>query len=131
MVVASHIDASWLEEVGCLLEAQRINLGIVLKDALIRVCEAEDRCHTSERRDDAPLIIVGVLELVEDDHGVFSPQQRGDRRARRYDVRDSDGELVEREDTFIGRTALKFRRPIAIELGALDTLLVWIGDTRR
>ena len=60
----------------------------------------------------------------------ITPQQLSDRRTRLYNARDSDGKLVEREDTFVGRATLKFRRPIAIELGALDTLLVWIGDAR-
>ena len=70
------------------------------------------------------------MKLVENDHRVFAAEKVPDRRARLYDRRHRAGELVEREDSFFRGAALEFRRPVAIELSALDAFLVGIGDPR-
>ena len=103
-------------EVGTqVFEALWIHPRVVVEDPLIRIGHEHGLRACGERLDQIPLRIVGVLELVQDNHGVFIGEQGRNRRTASDESGSGCGELTEYVATLITCEAFGFGVPVAAE----------------
>ena len=131
VVVAGQVKARGVEDFDGLLQAGLIDAGDEsLVDPLVGVGEADDGAALGQGLDNAPLIQVGVLELVHDDERVPAAVQAPQRGAALQQGSGDRRELVEHVGPAAGQVP-GLGVPVAVVIGLARVLRVRRQEHRR
>ena len=128
-VIAAEIKLGGIYQLEQRLNALRIDIFPVLEYALLRIGETEHVGDPQELLDDAPLVIIRILKLIDNHEGELVSVKRPERAALFKNRCDRRGEKIEAEQAFLRRKPVAFGIPFAVKGRFAQPLVRRIEET--
>src|SRR6266403_437474 len=131
VVFAAKIELIYVDRLTQEIQPARIDVVAIIENALLEIGQAEHIGYLGQCAHDPPLIVVGVLELIDNNHRKPIRDERAQGRTTLKQVGRPGREEIAAVESQLGGLPLALDMPVAIKGRFLQTLLGWIKEADR